>query len=134
MIKFSSFFGGDKTEFPEEIIFKGIYPIIVGRTFSDKGFPITDNSLTKQFIGGWSDGFILQLNPNKGILDYASYIGGTGRDSVDDLYWNSSGNTLFVTGRTMSASISSSSVKYLQTDTSDTSWNGFIMEYFIPGI
>ncbi|MCK5848561.1 MAG: SBBP repeat-containing protein [Caldisericia bacterium] len=130
--EYSSFFGGEKTEFPEQIICIDDKPIIVGRTFSNAGFPTTENAINKDFQGGWSDGFILKLNIENCKLDYSSFVGGNDRDSVDDIYWNSKERNLYISGRTMSSSISVNPIEHLITNDSYGSWDGFFMKYLLP--
>jgi hypothetical protein len=127
--EYSSFFGGEKTEFPEQIICIDDIPIIVGRTFSNIGFPVTENAINKDFQGGWSDGFILKLDVENGNLDYSSFIGGKDRDSVDDVYWNSKEKNLYVSGRTMSSNISINPIEHLISSDSYGVWDGFFMKY-----
>ena len=127
--EYSSFFGGEKTEFPEQIICIDEMPIIVGRTFSNIGFPITPNALKSDFQGGWSDGFILKLDVTNNSLKYSSFIGGKDRDSVDDIYWNSKVKKLYVSGRTMSTNISINPIEHLMPSDSYGEWDGFFMSY-----
>ncbi|MDD4028546.1 MAG: hypothetical protein PHX86_02345 [Caldisericia bacterium] len=129
---FSSFFGGDKTEYPESITFIDTIPAITGRTFSENQFPLTSNALQRKFAGGWSDGFILCLDESDHSLLYASYLGGDDRDSIDSMVWSGHPNQVYIAGRTMSSSIPSKHVSYILEESGENRWNGFVMKYWLP--
>lgn len=129
---FSSFFGGDKTEYPESITFMGNTPIVTGRTFSEHQFPITPNALQKLFAGGWSDGFLFCLSSTDHSLTYSSFLGGNDRDSLDSIIWSGQPNQIVLSGRTMSSEIPTRLISYVLDQTENHMWNGFVMKYWLP--
>jgi hypothetical protein len=129
---YSSFFGGDKTEYPESIAFIDTTPVITGRTFSENHFPLTSNALQGKFAGGWSDGFILCLDETAFSLVYASYLGGDNRDSIDSIVWSGKPNQVYMAGRTMSSAIPAKTIAYVLEEPQEKKWNGFVMKYWLP--
>jgi len=68
---------------------------IVGSTVSTN-LPVTSDALQSKTGGGYYDGFLARFNPSGG-LDYASYLGGSGYDSLNAIAFDPSGN-LFLAG------------------------------------
>lgn len=64
------------------------------------GYQPNNNSLPA--TGMRSDGFIAQLSPDLATIKQATYLGGTSDDSVDTITFDSTGNSLFLSGTTSS--------------------------------
>jgi uncharacterized protein (TIGR03437 family) len=60
-------------------------------------FPVTSGAMQSQFGGGSYDGYLASFNPS-GALNYATYIGGSGFDSVSAIALDQSGN-IYLTGQ-----------------------------------
>jgi uncharacterized protein (TIGR03437 family) len=61
-------------------------------------FPVTADALQPTFGGGFYDAFLARFNPSGG-LDYATYVGGPGYDTLNAIAFDSSGD-VFLTGET----------------------------------
>ncbi len=68
---------------------------IAGATLSTD-FPVTSDALQSKFGGGIYDGFLARFNPSGG-LGYATYLGGSGYDTVSAIAFDPSGN-IYLTG------------------------------------
>ncbi len=68
---------------------------VTGSTLSPD-FPVTSDALQPKFGGGLYDGFLARFNPSGG-LDYATYLGGPGYDTLTAIAFDSSGN-IYLTG------------------------------------
>jgi hypothetical protein len=71
---------------------------ITGITSSHE-FPVTPGAFQPAFAGGIGDGFVVKVNAAGTALLYASYMGGAGYESLNDIALDGSGNA-FVTGST----------------------------------
>jgi len=69
---------------------------VAGQTVSTN-FPVTVDALQAKTGGGYYDGFLARLNPAGG-LDYSTYIGGSGYDSMNAVGFDGAGN-IFVAGQ-----------------------------------
>lgn len=112
----STYLGGKDVDYINEL---GVGPagsiIAAGHTVSTD-FPTTSNALRTNYGGGTADGFLSQLNQSWRSLDYSTYLGGSGFDSVYGLAVLGSEAT--VTGETFSANYPATSGVY------DNTWNG----------
>jgi uncharacterized protein (TIGR03437 family) len=70
---------------------------VAGNTTSTD-FPVTSDALQSTLGGGYYDGFLASFNPS-GALNYATYIGGPGFDTVNALAFDQSGS-MYLTGQT----------------------------------
>lgn len=68
---------------------------VTGSTLSPD-FPVTSDALQPKFGGGLYDGFLARFNPSGG-LDYATYLGGPGYDTLSAIAFDPSGN-IYLTG------------------------------------
>jgi uncharacterized protein (TIGR03437 family) len=68
---------------------------VAGGTISPD-FPVTSDALQPKFGGGIYDGFLARVS-SSGALDYATYLGGSGYDSLNAIALDQSGN-VYVTG------------------------------------
>lgn len=97
-------FGGADFERPWAIgidQFGHIY--VVGTTWS-KDFPTTPTAFQPSYGGGATDGFIVRYSADGQTIQYASYLGGSGDDSIKDIAFGPLGNVV-VTGATTSVDL-----------------------------
>jgi uncharacterized protein (TIGR03437 family) len=69
-------------------------------------FPVTPDALQPKFGGGLYDGYLARINPSGG-LDYATYVGGPGYDTLNAIAFDQSGN-IYLTGESGGLSQASS--------------------------
>jgi hypothetical protein len=123
-ILFSTYIGGSDDEYVSECC---ISPdnsiIIVGRTASSD-FP-TVNAYASVYGGGYSDGFLLKINPTRTALEYSTYIGSTDNDYIGDVEIDSSGY-VYIAGETSSSSFPT--INALDSSLGGTT-DYFIMKY-----
>lgn len=79
--------------------------IFVVGTTSSLDFPTTPNAYQQSYGGGTSDGFIAEFSSDGKTLQYATYVGGSGHDSVTGITFDGYGN-IVVVGTTKSANLS----------------------------
>lgn len=94
-------FGGSKSEFfltPTEDAAGNIW--VVGRT-SSPDFPVTADALQPTFGGGESDGAIVVFDAGLTRILYATFIGGSGMETVRSIALGEDGD-IFITGHTES--------------------------------
>jgi uncharacterized protein (TIGR03437 family) len=70
---------------------------VAGNTTSTD-FPVTSDTLQPKLGGGYYDGFLASFNPS-GALNYATFIGGPGFDTVNAIAFDQSGS-MYLTGQT----------------------------------
>ena len=75
--------------------------VVGGTTASFSNFPFTRGAAQENAGGGGLDGFVAKLNPTATSLLYATFLGGSGIDSVFSLALDSQG-AAYVTGQTTS--------------------------------
>src|SRR5207247_5384277 len=73
----------------------------VGGATESSNFPTTKGAFAPAYAGN-NDAFVVKLNPGGSALVYATYLGGSGADSVASLALDAAGNC-YVTGATQSA-------------------------------
>ncbi|HGY11615.1 MAG TPA: hypothetical protein ENK36_04560, partial [Desulfobacterales bacterium] len=83
-IEYSTFLGTDKSDQIQAIAVRDLNTIILVGDTQSPDFPITPEAI-KQNLGGAQDGFIVDLNVKTNELTYASFIGGSGRDSIKEI-------------------------------------------------
>ncbi|MEL6134719.1 MAG: SBBP repeat-containing protein, partial [Bacteroidota bacterium] len=93
-------------------------------------FPVTTGSHLTSAPGGIVDAFLVKLSPNGDSLKYGTYIGGTDRDYLYDLYVAPSGEA-FVTGLTFSTDFPVTT-STIQT-TSGGGGDAFVSKYSVDG-
>ncbi|UCC93601.1 MAG: hypothetical protein JSW25_02770, partial [Thermoplasmata archaeon] len=126
---FLTYFGGTLNEYLFDM---EIYPDgsvwFVGLTYS-RDFPTTDDAIIPEFIGGWSDGILLQLSSDGSDLLYATFLGGTVNENLRSLEYDDAGN-IYVGGVTNSWDLPVTPGAYCSTRT-DTSWllsSGYVIK------
>jgi uncharacterized protein (TIGR03437 family) len=87
---------------------------VVGSTLSPD-FPVTADALQPKYGGGTydGDGYLASFSPS-GTLNYATYIGGPGYDTINAIAFDSSGN-IYLTGETAGLSQPASAGAYQST-------------------
>jgi hypothetical protein len=73
---------------------------VAGLTASN-AFPVTANA-SKPFLGGVTDGYLLELNASGTAATYGTYLGGSADDGASGVAIDSNGNA-FVAGKTQSS-------------------------------
>ncbi len=97
---FSTYFGGDRFDEARGVAIDrdgGMY--IAGRTTSLM-FPTTDQAFQKENKGN-SEGFVVKLNSEGSVVEFATLLGGAGRDEIRGMALDAQGNP-YVTGFTLS--------------------------------
>ncbi len=61
---------------------------------TSRNLPMGGNVLNRQYQGGASDGFLMQLSPSGSLLQAASYLGGFGEDRADAIAVRGEGTIL----------------------------------------
>ncbi len=76
--------------------------VLVTGTMGGRGrLPVTDNAFQPRSYNNESEAFVLRLDDHGDEILYASYLGGDGRDSGNDLVLDGDG-LIYVTGNTLS--------------------------------
>jgi subtilisin-like proprotein convertase family protein len=73
----------------------------IGGVTSSMYFPTTTGVLQPQYSGWYGDGFVVKVNAAGNARIYATYLGGSGHESLNDIAVDTSGNA-YVTGSTNS--------------------------------
>jgi hypothetical protein len=94
---------------------------IVGRTTSGN-FPTTPSAYSRT-LNGEADGFVVKVNASGSRLDYSSYLGGSGADSIHDLSVDDVGN-VYMVGTTGSTDFPTSTGAYDTTLSGE--YDGFV--------
>jgi hypothetical protein len=95
-LEYLRYIGGSGDDGVESIVVDSLGRIyIAGWTTSDD-FPTTSDGDTT--FGGISDGFVTLLSADGSAIEYSSYIGGIGDDSITDIALNAEENILYAVG------------------------------------
>lgn len=81
-IKYSTFIGGDSTDAVNYIFFENADNIILAGETKSPDFPITSDAITKKYIGGNADGFLIRFNRKQNKPVYSTFIGGSRTDQL----------------------------------------------------
>jgi uncharacterized protein (TIGR03437 family) len=93
---FSTIFGGSCVTYANNVaIDGGGNAVVVGSTTSPD-FPVTTDAIQPKLGGGYYDGFFSRFSPT-GHLDYSTFIGGPGYDSINAVAFDLPGN-IYLTG------------------------------------
>lgn len=123
-LDYSTYLGGSGPDFCYSIISRDARIYLAGKTNSSD-FPVTLNAYQKTRNGS-SDGFIMIINDYS--VEYSTYLGGRGDDSINDITQDILGN-LYLTGWTGSDNFPLTPGAY------DSSLNGvdaFVMKFSTP--
>ena len=102
---FSTYLGGSGTDAATALVLFNGSPFVTGYTssadFPTKS-PISGTNPFQLTYGGNTDAFVAELNTTGNILEYSTYLGGSGADYGQGIAVDSSGDA-YVTGSTQSA-------------------------------
>ena len=101
---YSSFLGGNLTDFPTALAVDAQGLIYVGGYTSSASFPMAGSSY-RTFLQGFADGFFAVLDISKSPADqliYSTYLGGGDLDAVTDFVLDGKGG-VWLTGYTLSS-------------------------------
>ncbi|MGO8816296.1 MAG: SBBP repeat-containing protein [Terriglobia bacterium] len=102
---FSTYLGGSETDAITAMTLFNGSPFVTGYTnspdFPTKS-PIAGTNPFQMIYGGNTDAFVAELNTLGTVLEYSTYLGGSGADYGQGIAVNSAGNA-YVTGSTQSA-------------------------------
>jgi hypothetical protein len=94
---YSTFLGGSDTEEVGGIYADSAGAVYIGGSSRSSGLATTGDTS----LGGTRDGIIFKINPTGSTLDFATYLGGSGDDSITGIIVDSIGD-IYVTGSTSS--------------------------------
>lgn len=98
----SSFIGGERSEYPEDIMIRSDHLVMIGST-SSIDFPTTDDAFQKNIYNSSyydQDIFLLKIDLNLSTILYSTYFGGEDIDSAYSIYFND--NKYYFAGKTES--------------------------------
>jgi hypothetical protein len=84
-IEYSTFFGGDSTDYINSIFVEDEDNIILIGETKSPNFPITQDAANKKYLDGSLDGFITRFNLKTNKPVYSSFIGGLKRDQLKQI-------------------------------------------------
>ena len=89
-IAYFTYIGGAQSDQAYAIAIDPAGNAYVGGTTYSADFPVTPNAFQTKF-GGDSDGFLAVVNPSGSNLDYSSFLGGAGQESVKGIVVDAAG-------------------------------------------
>jgi hypothetical protein len=98
---YSTYLGGQGSDFATAVTTDPAGYVYVAGNTSSVDFPVSSTALQLAFKGGYSDGFVVKLNPQLAVLDFATYFGGSEVDTVAAVAIGGNG-AVYITGSTMS--------------------------------
>jgi hypothetical protein len=103
-LEFSTFLGGNKTDFARAIALDSAGNIYVAGSTSSSDFPVTPDAFDATWAarGINSDAFVAKLDPTGRTLLYATFLGGTSTDRAESIAVDRGGN-VYVAGSTSPA-------------------------------
>ncbi len=90
---FSTYLGGEGVDNANAVQLDSSGNAYVGGTTSSTLFPVTSGALQTQLLGLYN-GFLCKVASNGSQILYATYLGGSGTDSVTSLFVDASGNVV----------------------------------------
>ncbi len=122
-LEYATYLGGSSNEsdYGGIAIDEGGSVYVTGYTLS-ANFPTTQGAFDTTFNSGTTDAFVAKLSPSGGVLDYSTYLGGTGNElglgiAVDD------GGNAHVTGQGDSADFPTTPGAF---DTTSNNYDAFV--------
>jgi hypothetical protein len=79
-IEYSTFIGGDSTDQVNSVCVRDADHIILAGQTKSPDFPVTSDAINSTYIGGNSDGFIMNFNLKSNRPVYSSFMGGSRTD------------------------------------------------------
>ncbi|MFC1891097.1 SBBP repeat-containing protein [Thermodesulfobacteriota bacterium] len=95
-LDYSTFIGGNGTDSGSGIVIDSSENAYISGWTQSPDFPITGGAYQPIYKGGYSDAFVVKLNPNGTQLVYSTFLGGTSNDQGFDIAVDNSGNALVV--------------------------------------
>ncbi len=124
----ATYIGGDDDEQGNAIAVTPGFGVFIGGITDSSNFPTTAGAFDTTFNG--RDGFVLQIDAAATTLQWSSFLGGTGSESVWDLAVTDAG-TAFVCGETSSSDFPTIASDY------DSTYNGstdaFVCRFYTNG-
>ncbi|MGA1819482.1 MAG: SBBP repeat-containing protein, partial [Thermoplasmatota archaeon] len=122
---FSTYVGGESSEWPQNIALDGSNNIFVGGIVNGQGFPTTSAAMGSDYGGGDIDGFLFKMNPQGSGLTYSTYVGGDHDDRVTGLVLDDQGYA-YISGYTRSSDFPLTTGAY--DTTLEGSSDGYVMK------
>ncbi len=116
---YCTYIGGSSPEVYSSIIVDKSGCAYICGTTNSNDFPTTANAYDTTYNGGpgnqaQGDGFLVKLNPTGSDLDYATFIGGTDDDGMNNIVLDGHGN-LYIAGYTKSTDFPTTADAFCQT-------------------
>jgi hypothetical protein len=91
-VVWSTFIGGNGADNGLAIALDATGNAFIAGSTSSTDFPTTSGALRRNYAGGVSDGFVVKLGANGGVLGYSTYLGGGADDLADAIALDGAGN------------------------------------------
>lgn len=99
-LRYATYLGGGSWDGGPHVAVAGDGSAYVAGTTESWGFPTTADAFDRT-LDGERDGFVVRLSPEGGELRFATFLGGSGNESISDVAVDSLGN-VYVSGFTAS--------------------------------
>ncbi|MFN8417005.1 MAG: gliding motility-associated C-terminal domain-containing protein [Cytophagaceae bacterium] len=124
-LKFATYLGGGRDEEGKAIhVVSQTGRVYVAGHTNSADFPVTSNAFQKLKTGSTVDGFVSCLDLEQGNLIYSTFIGGVGKDQINDLKVDNR-NNVWIGGETQSTNYPTTS-NALQSTYQGGPYDGFI--------
>src|SRR6266700_6661094 len=97
---FSTYLGGEGADDGNVVRTDSIGAVYIGGDTASMGFPVTSGAPQRQYNGGY-DAFVCEVANDGSRIVFATYLGGRGADSINDLFVGQDGR-IVVAGYTAS--------------------------------
>lgn len=112
---FATYLGGSAADFPSALALGPGGSLFVAGSTGSSDFPTTPGAASRNLSGpNTTDAFVARLSQNGSILEYATYLGGSGYDEAAALAVDSCG-AAFVAGRTFSTDLPATPGAFMET-------------------
>jgi hypothetical protein len=101
---YSTYLGGQGSDFATAVAVDSAGYIYAAGNTSSLDFPISSQALQAAFKGGFSDCFVVKLDPVRSAIVYATYFGGVGNDISGAITVSGTG-VLYLAGSTTSSDL-----------------------------
>lgn len=102
---FSPCIGGTGIDVPTGMAVDSNQNVYLAGHTTSTNFPIVNAA--QSIIGGWRDGFVLKLSASGAVIEYSTYLGGDGDDTLSGIPVNTDG-LVYVAGTTTSSNLAAS--------------------------